>query len=553
MTGQLAMTEYDEKVSIQSTLFGLPMYKVAPPDNALIAAIESLQAQPEGTYIGDLTLIVDGDPDPPIIPLVEVTAGDDGSYITADGDVQVTAGRPIQPRVVQNLDGESDPVHGVILTGGLFTDLVPFDPVISRPNREWESSAPELQICLPSDWPSVLPIVNTLDTGDGLLQTLVVTPAQFRCTSAPGTPVLGRERLWTELALELQRSPSDVDDFQPPRVSGVTLSEVDETTVAVNVEASDDISGIDQIVILIIVDGETGTATSIPSGPLTGLGPFTVEIPNFPEDADVVVQVVDGAGNVAALTAKGAGGFSLISVDAGPDRLFFPGTPTTLQATVSGFADLTPPVFFTWDFGDESSESGFVTGLPDGSGNLTFVVEHTYNANTTPDQVTATVKVTDANGGSGTDAVVLLRCVEDADAINANADLVACTVNNDDTNMTITLEVDGQVTDEFQYRVRLDIGTFVPGTGFVNDQPDGTPDLHLKYNDEKVTGLPSLTAEVSVSGNEVRFEFSLADIGRDSGDFVQLKYETQAGVKAEEETGKLDFMPDSGFYGYVLR
>ncbi len=544
LTGQLAMTEYDEKVSIQSTLFGLPMYQVDPPTEAVMAAIQSLQAQAAGISLGDLTLTVDEVETP--YPLEEITAVD-GHYITADGDVQVTAGRPIQPRVVQQLGGgESEPVHGVLLTGGSFTDLDDFDPVISRPDREWVIAAPELQICLPGDWPSVQAIVNSLDTGEGLLQTLVVTPAQFRCTSNPGDQVLGRERLWTELDLELLRSASD--DFQPPLVSSISLTEVDETTVGVNVEASAGLSGVAEIVVLIIVDnGESGTLTSVSSGPLSGPGPFTVEVPAFPADASVVVQVVDGDGDVATLTAKAAGGYSLISVDAGPDQAFSPVVPTTLRATVFDFASIlseSDTVSYMWDFGDGTSESGLLAigGVPteivtvDVDGNATFSVEHQYSG-----PAEATLTVSDANGGVGQDDVLLRLCGDPTDAVNTDADLVACSVDNTDTTMTIALTVAGQVTDQFQYRVRLDI----------DDQPDGTPDVLLKYSDGKVTGLPSLTA--TVSDDEVRFEFSLADIGRGSGDHIQWFGETQAGVKAEPETGKPDYMPDASFFGYVLR
>ncbi len=556
LTGQLAMTEYDEKVSIQSTLFGLPMYQVDPPTQAVVAAVESLQAQTAGIYFGDLTLTVDGVPLDPIA--LEEVISDDGSYITADGDVQVTAGRPIQPRVVQEINnGALDPVHGVVLTGGSFTDLLPFDPLISRPDREWQSGRPELQICIPGDWPSVLAIVNSLDTGGALLQNLVVTPAQFRCTSGPGDPVLGRERIWTELGLGLLRSSSD--DFQPPLVSSVSLSQIDDTTVAVNVEASDDFSGISQIIVLLIArDGSSGTVTSIASGPLSGPGPFTVEVPDFPADADLVLQVIDGANNPATLTAKAAGGFSLISVDAGPDKVFTPGLPVQLTATVSEFTDLTPPISFQWDFGDGTFDSGLlapeeartVDVTVDGAGNATFTVEHIYAAGT-PSLLTATLKVTDADGGVGLDDVSLMLRCDPTDALSADADLIGCHVDNDATTVTVAMRVEGTISNDSQYRVLMDVGTFDNKTKTFRDPLDGNPDFLLKYDGGSATGLVSLSAEVE--GSELRFSFDLAEIGRTSGDHIQWFGESQAGVPSEPETGKLDNMPDTGFLGYVLR
>jgi len=47
--------------------------------------------------------------------------------------------------------------------------------------------------------------------------------------------------------------------------------------------------------------------------------------------------------------------------------------------------------------------------------------------------------------------------------------------------------------------------------------------------------------------------FSLSEIAVGPGDFVQFSSETQAGVQATPAEGKPDAMPDSGFFGYILR
>jgi hypothetical protein len=66
-----------------------------------------------------------------------------------------------------------------------------------------------------------------------------------------------------------------------------------------------------------------------------------------------------------------------------------------------------------------------------------------------------------------------------------------------------------------------------------------------------ITGLSSLSAVAA--GGTLRFTFNLSEIGVGPGDYVQWWSETQAGVPKTPEEGKPDTMPDSGFFGHVLR
>ncbi|NQU97075.1 MAG: hypothetical protein HQ548_05465, partial [Chloroflexi bacterium] len=162
-----AMTVYDEKSSIQTTLYGLPMYLAGPMEGSVDVQDDSgtpltlTIMDPDGTAGGATTIYLD-----------EIVT-DDGTYYAADGDTQVTAGRPIQPRVVVEdiTGGDEDPVYGVLITSSQYitaTSTDPgFDPVISRPTMEWEQNPTEPQTCLPSLWPSKLATVNTLDMPGG--------------------------------------------------------------------------------------------------------------------------------------------------------------------------------------------------------------------------------------------------------------------------------------------------------------------------------------------------------------------------------------------------
>ena len=137
------ITVYDEKSSIQTTMYGLPMYKLGADTAAAgVATVQAAQA-----LQNDSELLFDH---------VETTTGD-GSYFTVNGsdEYQVTAWRPLQPKVVMNVT-RNDPVHGVLITGGTYTDHGDFNPVITRPRQEWELVNSVPAVCLDAFWPSAI-------------------------------------------------------------------------------------------------------------------------------------------------------------------------------------------------------------------------------------------------------------------------------------------------------------------------------------------------------------------------------------------------------------
>jgi hypothetical protein len=174
------------------------------------------------------------------------------------------------------------------------------------------------------------------------------------------------------------------------------------------VDAMDD-SGIAEVIAYVLHAGELVVAES---GPLVGEGPFSVDIPiQQSEDERLVVQIVDGAGNVSTLTGKGIN-LHIVRVDAGPDQAAQPGAPSTFTGTVFNFdaliGDLND-ISFTWDFGDGSFDGGLlaVDGVPeplvtlDPDGTAHFEVQHQYGD--VLDNVGTTLTVTDGLGGIGTD------------------------------------------------------------------------------------------------------------------------------------------------------
>ncbi|HXK34103.1 MAG TPA: hypothetical protein VNM91_08845, partial [Dehalococcoidia bacterium] len=425
--GLASLTVYEEKASVTTTFYGLPQYvaePVAAGAGATIATSAQTQAlAPTGTEV----TVLDGAGQSVVSSPLTEHVTDKGSFYSAHG-VQATAGRPLQPRLGATLpeDETAGPVHGVVVLGGTYTDLDPFDPVIAQPQQEWQVLVDELQACAPSFWPSVFAAVNSLPTPEGLLQNLVVIPAQFRCTSGEDVTTAGVERLFDTLVLGLRRSTSD--DFAPPVVNSGGLSIVESSAglATVTVDASDE-SGIAEIVVYVIGGG---IVTSHTTGPLSGTGPFSLDVPVAPEDR-LVVQVVDGAGNVASLTGKGVQ-FDAITVDASVVGPVAPGQPVTFTTHITGFVGAladADETWFVWDFGDGTFDgtflaqggtaASFVVVNPDGS--ATFNVTHTYGASA-PDVALTRVVVTDDAGRVGTDAVDLQLCGDGTTGPNTNGE-----------------------------------------------------------------------------------------------------------------------------------
>jgi hypothetical protein len=284
--------------------------------------------------------------------------------------------------------------------------------VISLPQQEW-GIGDEPQVCLDAYWPSVFALVNSLSTRTALLQKAVVIPAQFRCTSEPEQTVTGLERVYDNLTLAVKRSTSP--DFEPPALASGGLNIVDNGSgeLRVIVNAADD-SGIAEIIAYVLQNGSLVVAET---GPLAGAGPFTLDIP-VPalEGERLVVQIVDGAGNVSTLTGKGAN-LRIVRVDAGEDQRADPFAPITFEGAVLNLGELISEaanISFVWEFGD-----GSFAGAPlvihgvlqpdveldvDGTGR--FSVQHQYSGEISI-ELMATLTVLDEFGGVGSDDVLI--------------------------------------------------------------------------------------------------------------------------------------------------
>jgi alpha-tubulin suppressor-like RCC1 family protein len=310
-----AVTPYDEKSSIQFTMYGMPQYRITCSPHPASTGVESAgvldpaRASIDGALPDTPLTLTMTDEDGTVATydrdLIEASSKLTARYITASGDAEVIAARPIQPRVVINLGtvrpGE-EAVSGAIVTDGEYFDVPGFDPAISHFVNEWETHIQEPQVCSDGWWPANPVTVSTIDTPEGLVQRLIVIPGQFMRTSADGERITGTERVWKSLDVKLFRKQVTDADTIAPTVRSVMLSNEGADWTAL-VDAADS-SGIARIDVTQIGEETADFFTFPVSGP--GPYPVTFPLPGVPgEEVSVMVTVHDGAGNITTSTAKG--------------------------------------------------------------------------------------------------------------------------------------------------------------------------------------------------------------------------------------------------------
>ncbi|MBI4188661.1 MAG: PKD domain-containing protein, partial [Chloroflexi bacterium] len=487
-----AMTVYDEKSSIETTLYGLPMYRIRLPlRSAVLPSTNKILTTSSNipTPGGNTLKVTDRGSTAVIDYSLELQTTTAGMYYTANLSSQSTGGRPVEPRIVYNLgsDASGNDVHGVLLISGNFSDTQGFNPVISRPTNQWERNPREPRTALNSFWPSELGTVNGIMTSDGLYQSFVVIPGQFKATSLPGTGVTGTQRLYSRLGFELLRSSSD--NWQPPVIRGVDFRPVNDTTVGVSVDVGDH-RGIARIVVLRISNGGLSPTSLVLAAPLPTSGIFTLNVP-FASGDTIIAQVVDKDGNVATATGKGAN-MSLINLNVNPNVTVNENSPVTLEAGVAGFGSLTGPVFYIWNFGDGTSTSGITT-------NGVISVQHTYpddNPTGTPfDDYPTMVKVTDSAGGIGT-AFITVKVLDVAPRVAIES--ITSPINENGTTALTGSFTDVSLRDTHKGTVNWGDG-IVESLSITQDAGSGRFTASHRYLDDNPSGTSSDNYTITVT------------------------------------------------------
>jgi hypothetical protein len=166
---------YDEKILIETTLYGLPMARVSVPSPAASTSpvqTRAVEASPLLTA-GSLlrrTITVTGSFSEVTTPI--------GRYHSVDHEVQASGGRPIQPRVSREISEAGTKARSVLFLGGDDRDIAPSDPVIARPVTDTAMTEPSF--ALQGWYPTEMAAINRVETAFATLERLVVVPGQFR-------------------------------------------------------------------------------------------------------------------------------------------------------------------------------------------------------------------------------------------------------------------------------------------------------------------------------------------------------------------------------------
>ncbi len=542
---------YDEKSLVGLNLFGMPQARLA----SSLTGSSATASAPDGRTLGvgpDEDLIIETELNPP---------NEKGVWFAAGGHAQAIVGRPLLP-VLKPFELEPVPeggttIHGVALRGGSYTTYSGLDPVFPAQTHDLVTTIGEPQPCVETLSPSLLASVNRFESPAGKLESLVVQPAQFRCTNGAerhntdGTANLnylvnGEFRIWNSLRLELLQpidGASD-EDLKPPVVILQDLIRIPGTndvsaTLVARDEASTDTegnvieaSGMREIIALVYSDEEAGDGAGGIPGMATAYSlPASDEVPVefvLPEafDKQLSFQYIDKAGNITAKTLKGA---LLRAIDVSiQTSVINQGGVTEIRVKIEDFSSLVAP-YLTIDYGDGTTEvieldASLCTGPADGS--CTIVIPKTYG--NISGSITIKVEVR-ASGAVGSDEKTISACSDTAgDTKVLGADIIGCSITADGTNLTIGVVIAGALSPDIQYRLNL------PQTN-----------TQIKYSGGATTGptkiKPTATAGVTSEGNGlVTFGFQAGKLPWNGVSPFTFKFETQSGVAAGQGQGFID-------------
>ncbi|MDO8673435.1 MAG: DUF11 domain-containing protein, partial [Dehalococcoidia bacterium] len=278
---------YDLKILSELTLYGLPMYEVRTPGGLLAPKAGNIKSPATGPYrvLGDLQMS-----SRVFTPTNVLSSTTGGGFYTVNGEFQSSNLRPNVPCYSSDIGLSGLTARGAIFTGGTYTDIADFDPVIGQVVTETSYVA---QGYSDTSWyPSALQSVNAT----GSVQKLVAMTGQYRSI---GSPTTGQMRLYDRLAYDIYYTAS-ISDTNPPVVILVE-NPAARRAIGFSVRATDE-TGVQRLVVAYTRgDGRFDSVDLVynaGSGRWEGQAPVTGTI-------SYIVQAADVEGNVSVYTNWG--------------------------------------------------------------------------------------------------------------------------------------------------------------------------------------------------------------------------------------------------------
>jgi hypothetical protein len=284
---------YDEKILIESTLYGLPLYELTtggtlgeddPFPGVVITTTSPIAFGSLSQGSLDLSLIG-------ALGAFSETQTADGSYFSLDGHFHADAGQPVQPQFFADVSAPAaGTARGAVFTGGSYSVQEGFDPVIAQPVNEYYTPAePEFASF---GWYPPLPFtLRGRGAVSSTAETLVTFMGQYNDSESS-------ERLYESLGFDLYYS--DSPDHIPPVITSAS-SQREGAQVDFKVGVRDS-SGLYQVLVAYTDGGGVWSTLGLSHDP--AMAKWTG---NITSEAGIewFVQAVDGAGNVATTGDKG--------------------------------------------------------------------------------------------------------------------------------------------------------------------------------------------------------------------------------------------------------
>lgn len=330
----LSFGAFDAKILMQVTLYGLPMVSVtsggALTDEDPFPSAERDYTPP--TSFGALAQGSLGYQLPGSFGSFGANSGDQGSTFDLNEYTTVSAGEPVQPLYFSAAAAPAaGELRGVLFLGGVYSDVVAFDPVIARATNEYINDESEPAFSSESFYP---PLPYTIRSGlniPGVTDTVVMSLGQYQSNPAAqsaGTAQTGVNRIYDQMSFGTYYSDSpDRNAANISFVDGVLLGPAGTTAgqAQIKVETQDS-SGINRVVVAyhqnegqweskdLAYDSATQKWGTIITGSI---------------QTEFFVQVVDNAGNVAVNNNKGrnyrlSSPLELASGNPISDRIYLP-------------------------------------------------------------------------------------------------------------------------------------------------------------------------------------------------------------------------------------
>ena len=279
---------YDAKTLQQATFYGLPTYRVddSPEARSVLPPDEDAGAPREDAFSVD--------------PDLQAHNDDRGRWWqVGDEDPIVAPSRPLQPKTTLHLEpGAGPPAHGALITE-LTSDMVSdVDPVIARPVSDTAASSAPAEPDRPrtSVFPDVIQRVDRYADPAADRETLTLAAGQFLSDD-------DAQRLFGHIGGKVLRSASD--DWDPPRLTAKGHVDSGYAFFEVTTPVGEGATG----GVLLVNRGE-GAWTPVTLRPEGSDGTTFTAFLDL-QGADTLptfyAQLRDDAGNVAAVTGKGAG------------------------------------------------------------------------------------------------------------------------------------------------------------------------------------------------------------------------------------------------------